>query len=144
MKSFLPSLPGDDREWRLLDAAGQPVGRLAVKIANILRGRDKPTYSPQVDTGAFVVVVNAAKVKFTGRKDEQKTYTRYSRWPGGLKKTTPAMMRERHPDRIIHLAVKGMLPSNTTSRKMASRLKVYAGETHPHAAQFANRASSAK
>lgn len=135
MKSFLPKNPGADRPWHLVDVAGKPVGRAAVRIATLLRGKNKPTYSPQVDAGGFVVVINAAKAKFTGRKEVQKTYTRYSRWPGGLTRITAAAMRERHPDRIILEAVKGMLPKNYSSQKMFSRLKVYAGEAHPHVAQ---------
>ncbi len=135
MKSFLPKDPGDNRQWHLIDAAGKPVGRVAVKIANILRGKDKPTYSAQVDTGGFVVVINAEKIKFTGRKESQKTYKTYSRFPGGLNHIPVATMRTRHPDRIILHAVKGMLPKNTITRSMFSRLKVYAGEAHPHAAQ---------
>lgn len=135
MKSFLPEDPGQDREWHVIDAAGKPVGRVAVRISNLLRGRNKPTYSPQVDTGAFVVVINAEKIKLTGRKEQTKTYQRFSRWPGGLKEFTAAAMRQKHPERIIQEAVKGMLPKNTISRKMFSRLKVYAGDVHPHAAQ---------
>lgn len=135
MKSFLPKDPGANREWHVIDAAGKPVGRVAVKVATLLRGKHKPTYSPQVDMGDFVVVINAAKAKFTGSKEQTKTYTSYSRWPGGLKRTTPAMLRQRHPDRLITFAVHGMLPKNTLSRKMFSRLKVYAGGDHPHAAQ---------
>lgn len=135
MKSFLPKDPGPDRQWHLINADGLSVGRVAVTIANLLRGKNKPTYSPQVDTGDFVVVINAEKVRFTGRKEDQKIYTSYSRYPGGLKKTTPAKLRERHPDRILLAAVKGMLPKNTLCGKMFTRLKVYAGEAHPHAAQ---------
>jgi len=135
MKSFLPKDPGADRPWHLVDAADQPLGRLAVKITNILRGKDKPTYSPQVDTGDFVIVVNAGKVKLTGRKNEQKIYQRYSGHANGLKRIPAARVRERHPDRMIYQAVRGMLPNNTMSRKLVKRLKVYAGEEHPHAAQ---------
>ncbi len=119
----------------MIDAADLPVGRLGVKIANILRGKDKPTFSPHVDTGDFVVVVNAEKVKLTGNKEEQKTYARYTGFRGGHRETTVATMRERHPERIIKAAVKGMLPKNNLSRQMFRRLKVYAGESHPHEAQ---------
>ncbi|MDA0578323.1 MAG: 50S ribosomal protein L13 [Verrucomicrobia bacterium] len=135
MKSFLPKDPGDGRAWHIIDAADKPVGRVAVQVANILRGKNLPTYSPQVDMGGFVVVINAKKVKFSGRKEEQKSYKSYSRWPGGFKRTPVAMVRERHPDRIISMAVKGMLPKNTLARKMFTRLKIYAGDVHPHAAQ---------
>lgn len=127
--------PGTDRLWFVVDAAEQPLGRLAVKIADVLRGKNKPTYTPNVDTGDFVVVVNAEKVKLTGRKEEQKTYQRYSGYRGGLKEFKASVMRERHPDRMIKLAVRGMMPRNNLSRKMFRRLKVYAGDEHPHAAQ---------
>jgi large subunit ribosomal protein L13 len=135
MKSTLPKDPGPDRPWHLIDAAGKPLGRMAVQIANILRGKDLPTYSPQVDTGGFVVVVNAAKVKLTGRKDTQKEYKRYSGFPNGLKRIPAARMRERHPERMIEQAVRGMMPRNTLARLAVRRLKVYAGAEHPHAAQ---------
>jgi len=135
MKSFVAKDPGVDREWILVDAEDKPLGRLAVKIANALRGKDKPTFTPHVDTGAFVVVINAEKVKLTGRKDEQKTYARYSGHRGGLREVPVSVMRERHPDRIIKLAVKRMLPKNNLSRGMFKRLKVYAGASHPHGAQ---------
>ena len=135
MKSYIAKDPGADRAWYLVDAEGEPLGRLAVRIANILRGRNKPTYTPHVDTGDFVVVVNAEKVKLTGRKEEQKMYQRYSGHRGGLKKTKASVVRAKHPDRMIQQAVKGMLPRNTLSRRMFSRLKVYAGAEHPHDAQ---------
>jgi large subunit ribosomal protein L13 len=135
MKSFLPKDPGDKRDWLVVDAADKPLGRLAVKIANALRGKDKPEFSPQVDTGAFVVVVNADKVKLTGRKEDQKVYQRYSGYRSGLKEIPASALRERHPDRLIKLAVHGMLPNNTLSRGMETRLKVYAGQEHPHTAQ---------
>lgn len=135
MKTTLPKDPGDQREWVVIDAADKPLGRLAVKIANTLRGKDKPVYSPQVDTGAFVVVVNAEKVKLTGRKDKQKIYRRYSGHRGGLKEETASVVRERHPDRLVTLAVKGMLPGNNLGRKMLGRLKAYAGPEHPHQSQ---------
>ena len=135
MKTFLPKDPGHDRAWLLVDAADQPLGRLAVRIANILRGKNKVTFVPHVDIGDFVVVVNAEKVKLTGRKNEQKIYQRYSGWRGGLKEIKASVVRERHPDRLIKMAVKGMLPRNRLSRKLFKRLKVYAGEQHPHVAQ---------
>jgi len=135
MKSYIAKDPGADRAWYLVDAAEKPLGRLAVGIAAILRGRNKPTFTPHVDTGDFVVVVNAEKVKLTGRKEEQKLYQRYSGHRGGLKKIKASVVRERHPDRMIRQAVRGMLPKNNLSRRMFSRLKVYAGAEHPHAAQ---------
>jgi large subunit ribosomal protein L13 len=135
MKTFVPKDPGVDRKWVVIDADGLPLGRLGVKIANILRGKDKPIFSHHVDTGDFVVVVNAEKVKLSGNKDEQKKYVRYTGYRGGLRETPVATVRERHPERIIKAAVKGMLPKNNLSRQMYSRLKVYAGESHPHVAQ---------
>jgi large subunit ribosomal protein L13 len=134
-KSTLAKDPGTAREWLLFDASDKPLGRLAVRIANVLRGKTKPTYTPHIDTGAFVVVVNAAKVKLTGRKNEQKIYHRYSGFRGGLKLIKASTMRERHPDRMIKLAVKRMLPKNYLSRTLFGRLKVYAGDQHPHEAQ---------
>ncbi len=135
MKTFFPKDPGADRRWLLVDAADQPVGRLAVKISNALRGKDLPTYTPWVDTGAFVVVVNAAKAKLSGRKDEQKTYERFSGWRGGHKILPVSVVREKDPGRLISEAVKGMLPGNKLARQMMRRLLVYPGATHPHAAQ---------
>jgi large subunit ribosomal protein L13 len=135
MKTFVPRDPGSSRGWVLVDAAGRPVGRLAVQIANLLRGKNKPVYTPHVDMGDFVVVINAAKVVLTGRKEEQKIYARYSGFRSGLKEIKASVMRQRHPDWIVKLAVRGMLPKNNLSRKMFRRLKVYPGEAHPHAAQ---------
>jgi large subunit ribosomal protein L13 len=123
------------RAWRLVDAADQPVGRLAVAITRMLRGRDRPTWTPQVDAGDFVVVVNVEKIKLTGRKEEQKVYQRFSGYPSGLKRIPVARMRQRHPERILTHAVHGMLPDNHTRARMMARLKVYAGPAHPHAAQ---------
>ena len=135
MKTFLPKDPGSNRNWFVVDATDKPLGRLAVAISDILRGKNKPTFSPQVDTGDFVVVVNAEQVKLTGRKNDQKIYQRYSGHRGGLKEIKASVMRERHPDRMIHLAVRGMMPKNTLARGMIKRLKVYAGTEHPHEAQ---------
>lgn len=135
MKTFLPKDPGTDRAWLLVDAENQPLGRLAVRIANILRGKNKVTFTPHVDTGDFVIVVNAKKVKLTGKKDEKKIYKRYSGYRGGLKEIKASVVREKHPDRLIRMAVKGMLPRNNLSRKIFRRLKVYAGDAHPHTAQ---------
>ena len=139
MKTFVPKDAGTDRKWLLVDADGKPLGRLATRIADILRGKNKPTFDPHVDTGDFVIVVNARKVKLTGRKNEQKTYQRFSGYRGGLKEIKASTVRERHPDRLIRLAVKGMLPKNNLSRKVFSRLKIYAGEEHPHVAQQPNK-----
>lgn len=135
MKTFMPKEADIDRQWFLVDAEGKTVGRIAVEIANILRGKNKPTYAPHVDTGDFVIVINAEKVKFTGNKEDGKIYQTYSGWRGGLKETTAKELRSRHPEDIIKLAVKGMLPHNNLSRKLFKRLKVYAGSEHPHTAQ---------
>lgn len=135
MKTFVPKNPGDNRRWLLVDAADQSLGRLAVQIADVLRGKNKPTFSPHVDVGEFVVVINAEKVKLTGRKEDQKIYQRYSGHRGGLKEVPASRMRERHPDRMIKLAVRGMMPKNHLCRHAFSRLKVYAGGAHPHEAQ---------
>lgn len=135
MKTFIPKNPGEDRSWRVVDAADKPLGRLAVNIANTLRGKTSPTFTPSVDTGDFVIVVNAEKVLLTGRKLEQKEYQRYSGWRGGLKRFSAATMLEKHPDRVIKEAVWGMLPKNNIGRWMMSRIKVYRGPEHPHEAQ---------
>lgn len=136
MKTYLPKkLDDNKRAWVLVDASNQPVGRLAVKIANMLRGKDKPIYTPQVDTGDFVVVVNASKVKLTGEKETQKEYKSYSGYRDGLKLIRADVMRQKHPERMITLAVKRMLPKNRLSSTTFKRLKVYAGAEHPHAVQ---------
>ena len=134
-KSTRPANPGDSRKWFLVDAKDQVLGRLAVMIANKLRAKDSPSFDPSVDAGAFVIVVNAAQVKLTGKKEEQKDYQRYSGYRDGLKHFSAATMRRLHPDRIIKEAVWGMLPKNTIARKMMTRLKVFAGPEHTHAAQ---------
>ncbi len=135
MKTFVPKDPGENRSWVVVDADQQPLGRLAVKIANALRGKDKPTFCPQVDTGVFVIVLNAATVRLSGNKEEQKIYQSYSGYRSGLKLTTAAQMRATFPERMIKHAVRGMLPKNKLARDMISRLKVYAGAEHPHQAQ---------
>ena len=134
-KSTRPANPGDSRKWLLVDAKNQVLGRLAVVIANKLRAKDSPSFDPSVDAGAFVIVVNAAQVKLTGKKETQKDYQRYSGYRDGLKHFSAATMRRLHPDRIIKEAVWGMLPKNTIARKMMTRLKVFAGPEHTHAAQ---------
>ena len=135
MNTFFPKDPGQDRKWILVDAAEKPVGRLAVYIANALRGKDKPDYTPWVDTGAFVVVVNAAKAKLSGRKETQKTYERFSGWRGGHVVLPASVVRAKDPARLITEAVKGMLPGNKLARDMMRRLLVYPGASHPHTAQ---------
>lgn len=138
MKTFVANENDLQRDWYVVDAAGRSTGRLAVAIADILRGRNKPTYTPHVDTGDFVVVVNAEKIKLTGNKEEGKIYQDFSGYPGGLKKRNAATIRKIHPERIITQAVEGMLPKNRMSRKTIKRLKVYVGPDHPHAAQTVN------
>ncbi len=137
MKTFMPKEADIVREWFVVDATDKPAGRLAVVIADALRGRDKPTYTPHVDTGAFVIVVNAEKIKLTGNKEEKKIYQDFSGFNSGLKETKAKEIREKNPERIIEQAVKGMLPSNRQTRQTLKRLKVYAGPSHPHVAQQA-------
>jgi len=123
------------RRWLVIDATDQVVGRLAVQIANILRGKHRPEYTPHIDTGEFVIVVNAEKVRFTGKKLETKTYHWYTRYPGGLKEATAKDWLEKHPDRIIYKAVQRMVPRNRLGRAMMTKLKIYKGSSHPHQAQ---------
>ena len=124
-----------ERKWYVVDAQGQTLGRLATQIATILRGKHKPTYSPSVDCGDFVVVLNAEKIHVTGRRLDQKIYYRHSGYMGGLTEITLRQQLEDHPDRVITSAVRGMLPKNKLGRKMLKMLKVYAGPDHPHQAQ---------
>jgi len=121
--------------WYVIDAEGQILGRLASEIARRLRGKHKPIYTPYVDTGDFVIVVNAGKVSLTGKKLSDKVYYHYSGYPGGLKKTYAGKMLEDNPDKVLNYAVKGMLPKNSLGRKMLKKLKIYAGNDHPHEAQ---------
>ncbi len=123
------------REWYVIDANDLILGRLATRAATILRGKHRPQYTPHADCGDHVIVINAAKVRVTGRKETQKTYYRHSGYAGGLKSITLEKQRERFPERIIELAIKGMLPKNPLGRAMFKKLKVYAGEDHPHTAQ---------
>jgi large subunit ribosomal protein L13 len=136
-KSFSakPAQAQADRKWWVIDAEGQPLGRLASQIATILRGKNKPTYTPHVDTGDFVIVVNAKKVMLTGRKLEQKQYVRHSGEPGGFRTESYGHLLERKPELPITKAVKGMLPKNILGRELLTKLKVYPGPDHPHAAQ---------
>jgi len=124
-----------NREWYIIDANDLVLGRLATRAATVLRGKHRPQYTPHADCGDHVIVINAAKVRVTGRKEAQKTYYRHSRYAGGLKSITLEKQRERFPERIIELAIKGMMPKNPLGRSMLKKLKVYAGEDHPHAAQ---------
>jgi len=135
MKTFLAKKETVKRDWVIIDAKDQILGRLAVKIANQLRGRNKPTYTPHVDTGDFVVVINADKIVLTGKKEEQKKYMFYSGYVGGEKYLSVSQMQERRPDFVVKHAVKGMLPKNRLAAKMLTKLKIFAGEEHPHEAQ---------
>jgi large subunit ribosomal protein L13 len=135
MKTTLVQENQIKRVWHLIDATGQPAGRLAAKIAFILRGKNKPTYAPHIDGGDFVLVINAAKVKLTGNKEELKLYKHFTGFPDGLKTFTAAEVRKKNPTRIIEQAVKGMMPKNHQSRTQLTRLKLYAGAEHPHIAQ---------
>ena len=132
------SVKADDveRKWYLVDAQDAVLGRLATRVATILRGKHRPTFTPHVDTGEYVIVVNAEKVKLTGRKLEQKIYYRHTGYPGGIRSiTAEKLLQSAHADRVVKSAVRGMLPKNTLGRQMFSKLKVYAGPDHPHAAQ---------
>ncbi|MGF1523574.1 MAG: 50S ribosomal protein L13 [Leptolyngbyaceae cyanobacterium] len=135
-KTYVPSTATIDRKWYVVDAADQRLGRLASEIAIVLRGKNKPTYTPNMDTGDFVVVINAEKVVVTGNKANDKLYRRHSGRPGGMKSETFNQLQARIPERIIEKAVKGMLPKNALGRKLFTKLKVYAGAEHPHAAQL--------
>ena len=135
MKTFSARPQDVRREWLLVDAQNKVLGRLAAEIARRLRGKHKPEYTPHVDTGDFVVVVNAARIAVTGNKESDKLYHRHSGYPGGIKTATLAQLRARAPERILQQAVKGMLPKNALGRAMFKKLKVYAGPEHPHQAQ---------
>ncbi len=135
MKTYSAKPKDIDRKWYLIDAKDQVLGRMSTRIADILRGKNKPIYTPHMDTGDFVVVINAEKVIVTGKKAEQKEYQRYSGYPGGLKKIPFKRMMDTHPERIIEHAVRGMIPHNRLGRAMIKKLKVYAGTDHPHEAQ---------
>lgn len=135
MKSFLAKNESVERNWRVVDADGAILGRMAVKVAMALMGKDKPTYTPHVDTGDYIIVVNADKIRLTGTKAETKEYQTYSQYPGGQKIISFKRMMEQHPDRVVELAVKRMLPKNTLGRAMFKKLKVYSGPEHDHAAQ---------
>ncbi len=135
MKTFSAKPHEVKRDWFIIDASDKVLGRLAVEIARRLRGKHKPEFTPHVDTGDYIVVINAEKVRVTGRKAEQKMYYRHSQYPGGLKTTSFTKLQQKFPTRIIEKAVKGMLPKGPLGSAMYRKLKVYAGEQHPHAAQ---------
>jgi large subunit ribosomal protein L13 len=135
MKTFLPKVDLDKRAWHVIDANGAILGRLAAQVANILRGKNKPVYTPHLDAGDFVVVINAEKVALTGKKETQKVYMTYSGWKGGEKRRTVAQIRAKQPEDLIMHAVRGMIPKNRLGRVLLTKLKVYKGPDHPHAAQ---------
>ena len=135
MKTYSPKAGDIERQWHVIDASGKTLGRLSIRIAGLLMGKHKPIFSPNQDTGDFVVVINAAKVSVTGNKMKQKIYYRHSGYPGGLKSIPLEKMMQTNPMRVIELAVKGMLPHTRLGASMIKKLKVYAGDTHPHLAQ---------
>lgn len=133
--TFMANAGNIERKWFVVDAEGQTLGRLAAEVAKVLRGKHKPTFTPHVDTGDYVIVVNAAKVKVTGKKLVQKTYFRHSGYPGGAKFTQLGHMLENRPERVVEIAIRGMLPKNKLGEQMYRKLNVYAGAEHPHQAQ---------
>jgi large subunit ribosomal protein L13 len=135
MKTFSAKSEAVQRGWYLVDAKGKTLGRLATEVARRLRGKHKAEYTPHVDTGDYIVIVNAEHVKVTGRKASDKMYYRHSGYPGGLKETAFKDLIKLHPERVLEFAIKGMLPKNSLGREMYRKLNVYAGETHPHSAQ---------
>jgi large subunit ribosomal protein L13 len=135
MKTYVATPTDRERDWLVVDAAGQTLGRLATQIADTLRGKRKPQYTPHIDTGDFVIVVNAEKIAVTGNKLADKRYYRHSGYPGGLRSRTLQEMLDRRPEEVIRKAVRGMMPRNRLGRKQLTKLKVYAGPDHPHAAQ---------
>ncbi|MDO5715473.1 MAG: 50S ribosomal protein L13 [Tissierellia bacterium] len=135
MKSYMAKASEVDRKWYVIDAEGKVLGRLASEIAHILRGKNKPTFTPHVDCGDFVVVINAEKIRLTGHKWQQKSHVYHTGYPGGRRQVSYSQLVQERPERIIELAVKGMLPKNRLGRKMFTKLKVYAGPEHPHEAQ---------
>jgi len=134
-KTFSATPDDVERDWYVVDATDEVVGRLASRIAPVLRGKHKPTYTPHIDTGDYVIVLNADKVRFTGRKEQDKDYHRYSGYPGGDKAESPEELRADHPEKILERAVEGMLPEGPLGRDMFKKLKVYAASDHPHEAQ---------
>ena len=135
MKTHLPKVNLDQRKWHVIDADGAVLGRLAVQIADTLRGKNKPVYTPHLDAGDFVVVINAEKVSVTGKKETEKLFMTYSGWKGGEAYRSVAQIRAKHPEKLITHAVRGMVPKNRLGRKLMTKLKVFRGDKHPHAAQ---------
>jgi large subunit ribosomal protein L13 len=135
MKTHLPKVNLDQRKWHVIDANGAVLGRLAAQVANVLRGKNKPVYTPHLDAGDFVVVINADKIVVTGKKETDKEFMTYSGWKGGEKYTSVAQVRANHPEKLITHAVRGMVPKNRLGRVLMTKLKVYKGDKHPHSAQ---------
>jgi len=135
VRTYIPKVSEIEREWFIVDAEGKTLGRIATQIATIIRGKHKPMYTPNMDVGDYVIVINAEKVRLTGNKENQKNYYRHSNYPGGLTTTSFSRMIDTHPERVIEYAVKGMLPGSTLAKQQLLKLKVYAGPEHPHAAQ---------
>jgi large subunit ribosomal protein L13 len=134
-QTYTPRAAEIERRWYIVDANGKTLGRLATQIAHVLRGKHKPAYTPHLDMGDHIVVINADKIRVTGRKAEQKVYYRHTGYPGGIRKTTYEHMLEKHPERILRKAVKGMMPNNVLGRRMFKKLRIYAGDEHRHKAQ---------
>ncbi|MCB9435411.1 MAG: 50S ribosomal protein L13 [Anaerolineales bacterium] len=134
-KTFAPTPEDMQRDWWVVDAQGQTLGRLASRVAMVLRGKHKATFAPHADMGDYVVIINADKIHVTGRRMDQKVYYRHTGYPGGIKSMTLREMLKRHPERVLEIAVRGMLPKNRLGRQMIKKLKVYAGDQHPHEAQ---------
>lgn len=144
MKTYLPKVNLDQRKWHVIDADGAILGRLAAQVANILRGKDKPVYTPHLDAGDFVVVINAEKIRVTGKKETQKEFMTYSGWKGGEKYKTVEQVRAKQPEKLISHAVRGMIPKNRLGRTLLTKLKVYKGSEHPHSAQMPDTLVAAK
>ncbi|HEV2392140.1 MAG TPA: 50S ribosomal protein L13 [Verrucomicrobiae bacterium] len=144
MKTHLPKVNLDDRKWHVIDANGAILGRLAAQVADILRGKNKPVFTPHLDAGDFVIVINAEKVVVTGKKETGKKFMTYSGWKGGERYRSVAQIRERHPEKLITHAVRGMVPKNRLGRVLMTKLKVYKGDQHPHAAQRPQALSPSK
>src|SRR5277367_2221770 len=138
MKTYLPKVNLDERKWHVVDASGAVLGRLAAQVADILRGKNKPIYTPHMDAGDFVVVINAEKIRVTGKKETDKEFMSYSGWKGGERFRTVADVRAKTPEKLITHAVKGMIPKNRLGDRLLTKLKVYKGDKHPHAAQMAD------
>ena len=144
MKTHLPKVDLDQRKWHVINAEGAVLGRLAVQVADILRGKNKPVYTPHLDAGDFVIVINAEKVRVTGKKENNKKFMTYSGWKGGEKYTSVAQIRAKHPEKLITHAVRGMVPKNRLGRVLMTKLKVFKGNQHPHAAQKPEPLAAAK